>query len=256
MPGRMTRRLTAHVVVVAAAAALAGGVRAQTDPFPDLVARLEAAAVNGKVDAIRVERVNAMRMLAGAAGPRADLLRYTVAYGAWRLAFAASVSPADQAAMLEDAEAQLQRVLTASPDDVESLALMSAVEGARIAQNPDLGMTLGMKSSMQIDRALRLAPLNPRVLVMSGLALYNTPPEYGGSIADAEKKLAAALAAFAKEPASKPWPNWGRFDAHVWLGQARAHRGDKAGARIEYEAALAIAPQSDWVRYALLPLVK
>ncbi len=251
-----SRGLAAAIAIGAFSAATGGHAQAQPDPFTDLVGRLETAAINGKVDAIRTERVNAMRMLAGAAGPRADLLRYTVAYGAWRLAFATSVPPADQVAMLEDAEAQLQRVLATSPDDAESLALISAVEGARIAQNPDLGMTLGMKSSMQIDRAQRLAPSNPRVLVMSGLALYNTPPEYGGSIPDAEKKLTAALAAFAKEPASKPWPNWGRFDAHVWLGQARAHRGDKAGARAEYEAALVIAPQSDWVRYALLPLVK
>jgi hypothetical protein len=242
--------------VAGVATAFGARSRAQADPFADLVTRLETAAINGKEDAVRTERVNAMRMLAGAGGARADALRYTVAYAAWRLAFGTSVTPADQVTMLEEAEAQLQRVLSTSPDDVESLALMSAVEGARIAHNPDLGMTLGMKSSMQIDRALRLAPSNPRVLVMSGMALFNTPPEYGGSIPDAETKLRAALAAFTKEPVSKPWPNWGRFDAHVWLGQARAHRGDKAGARTEYDAALAIAPQSDWVRLALLPLVK
>ena len=41
-----------------------------------------------------------------------------------------------------------------------------------------------------------------------------------------------------------PWPNWGRFDAHVWLGQALGKRGDKSGALAEYNKALALAPGS------------
>jgi len=53
----------------------------------------------------------------------------------------------------------------------------------------------------------------------------------------------------------QPWPNWGRFDAHAWLGQALARHGDNAGARAEYAAALRIAPSSEWVRTMLLPQV-
>ena len=56
-----------------------------------------------------------------------------------------------------------------------------------------------------------------------------------------------------REPAGRPWPNWGRFDAHAWLGQALGARGDKAAARAEYDAALAIWPGSHWVKNVLIP---
>jgi len=53
---------------------------------------------------------------------------------------------------------------------------------------------------------------------------------------------------FEKEPASKAWPSWGRFDAHLWLGQLLAERGDAAGARTAYAAALSLAPNSARVK--------
>jgi tetratricopeptide (TPR) repeat protein len=107
-----------------------------------------------------------------------------------------------------------------------------------------------------LDRAVRLGPANPRALLISGQSALNTPPEYGGSAARAEGLFRAALKGFDAQPANAPWQNWGRFDAHAWLGQALAARGDKAGARAEYEKALAIAPDSGWVRFSLLPAVK
>ena len=76
---------------------------------------------------------------------------------------------------------------------------------------------------------------------------------FGGSEKDAEDLLRKAIARFGTEPENKPFPNWGRFDAHAWLGQVLAKRGDKQGARAEYARALEIAPQSGWVKYVLLP---
>jgi tetratricopeptide (TPR) repeat protein len=107
-----------------------------------------------------------------------------------------------------------------------------------------------------LGKALGIEPNNPRLLVFRGQSLLNTPPEYGGSIKDAEAALRRALEAFDAEAAAKPWPNWGRFDAHAWLGQALAARHDNAGARAEYAKALTIAPDSAWVKYSLLPQVK
>jgi Flp pilus assembly protein TadD len=222
-----------------------------------LVSRLEAAALSDKADAVKAERINALRMLATTTDPgRAEALRYTVAYAAWRVAFSPNLNRTEQIAMLEDADAQLTRLLETRPDDVEAMVLLGAVIGARIGHSPDMGMTLGMRSSQLSERAYRLAPANPRVLLVTGQGLFHTPPEYGGSVQQAEARFKAALAAFEKEPKTKAWPNWGRFDAHAWLGQALAQRGDKAGARAQYEAALTIAPASAWVRYALLPQVK
>ena len=227
------------------------------DDVAAVISRLEAAALADKTEVVKAERLNALRMIAATNDPhKVATLRYTVAYAALRIAFAPKLQASEQMAMLQDAEVQLETLLQSHRDDVEALALLAAVTGARIGHSPELGMTLGMKSSQLSQRVFQLAPTNPRVLVVTGQGLLHTPPEYGGSVQQAEARFRAAIAEFAKEPATKPWPNWGRFDAHVWLGQVLARRGDKAGARAQYEAALAIAPESGWVRFSLLPQVR
>jgi predicted negative regulator of RcsB-dependent stress response len=39
----------------------------------------------------------------------------------------------------------------------------------------------------------------------------------------------------------------------VWLGQALLQKGDRTGARAEYDKARGLAPNSGWLRYVLLP---
>lgn len=228
------------------------------DPkWTSFVTTLESAALAGRMDELKRARVEMLRSLATAPDDaRAPQLRYTIAYAGMRMAFAPSVPEAEQLAMIEDAMAQLNAVLKASPNDVEAMALLAGVMGSRIGKSPELGPTLGPQSSQMLDRAVHLGPTNPRALLISGQAALNTPPEYGGSASRAEGLFRAALKAFDAQAANAPWPNWGRFDAHAWLGQALAARGDKAGARAEYEKALAIAPDSGWVRFSLLPAVK
>ena len=127
------------------------------------------------------------------------------------------------------------------------------MHGLQISHAPELAMALGTQSDAEMAHATGLEPTNPRVLVLDAIGRFNTPPEYGGSISAAETILRRALSLFDREAVGKPWPNWGRFDAHAWLGQALADRHDVAAARAEYESALKLAPNSKWVRLELLP---
>jgi len=234
--------------------------RAQTAPSADVTAivdKLDVATRNDDAAGVKEARRAWLRLLAGTNTPdRTALLRYAVAYADFRLAVMPGTSQKDQGDMLKEATAHLEAATKANPRDAEALGLLSSVYGLQIGLSPDLGMTLGPLSSDVLDRALSIAPNNPRLQVIRGETLFHTPPEYGGSKKEAEAALRHALDLFDKEPVNKPWPNWGRFDAHVWLGQALADRNDKAGARAEYEKALQIAPNSAWVKYSLLPAVK
>lgn len=252
----MSRCLSLIAVVALAGAPL--GARApvtQQSPAADLdaiVQRLEPAALAGYVPDVIDARLACLRLLPASPAPdRAALIRYTVAYAAWRVVFSPALSPKDQASFVDDAAVQLNEAIKLSPRFAEALGLLAAVEGAHIARAPELGMTLGPESSAILSRALALEPDNPRLLLFRGQALYNTPPEYGGSVKDAETTFQRALQAFDREPPTKAWPNWGRFDAHAWLGKALADRHDSAGARAEYTKALAIAPDSMWVKTML-----
>ncbi len=257
----MVRQLHANwIAAVAAAVVIAAPVtRAQTPPSDEwttLTTTLEHAVESDNATIIKDQRVAALRMLA--ANPpseRALLIRYTIAYADWKLAFVPTLSAKEQSDHVAEGVQYLKAALAANPNFAEGLALMTGLYGAQIAKNFDLGMTLGPESEDLLQRALAIAPSNPRVLLLRGSDIFHTPPEYGGSVKEAEALYRRSLDAFAKEPASKPWPNWGRYDAHVLLGQLLAGRGDKAGAKAEYEAALVIAPDSGYVRYSLLPQV-
>jgi hypothetical protein len=225
---------TASLTVIALAVAVFVPVTMQSSVVPQtpdpkwtwFVTTMESAALAGRVDELKRARVEMLRSLATAPNDaRAPQLRYTIAYAAMRMAFAPSVPEAEQIAMIEDAMAQLNAVLKASPNDVEAMALLAGVMGARIGKSPELGPTLGPESSQMLDRATRLSPTNPRALLISGQGALNTPPEYGGSASRAEGLFRAALKAFDAQPANAPWPNWGRFDAHAWLGHRRHGAG-------------------------------
>jgi tetratricopeptide (TPR) repeat protein len=228
-------------------------------PAADLqsvTAKLEQAAMNGNAGDLKAARAACVAMLnASPTASNAALIRYTIAYADWRLAFSPALSEKEQNEMIEDAKAQLVKAKHDDPWFAEELALLSAVYGGQIARNPDLGQTLGPDAAETLANAVGAAPSNPRVLMMQGLTSIHAPAEYGGDPRRGEEQLHASLKAFDAAGANAPWPNWGRFDTLVFLGQALAARGDTEGARNAYKATLEISPNNARVK-ALLAALK
>jgi tetratricopeptide (TPR) repeat protein len=220
-----------------------------------LIDRLERAALEGATKELRAIRSELQgRVTAGADEP---MVRYMLAYVAFRTVNLPDVPDAERTDLLNDAVSQLQQVVKRNPKDAEAHALLGSLYGLQIAQSPIVrGMTLGPRASGALDRAAEIAAENPRVLLLQGVSAYNTPAMFGGGVEKAERLLRRSLERFAVEPANKPWPDWGQFDAHAWLGQALLQRGDRAGARAEYDKARALAPNSGWLRYVLIPALE
>ncbi len=226
-----------------------------TEEWPRIVDDLERSALEGDAAGLR-RALEACRRLRTSAPPaRQPLVNYAVAYGAWRLVYLRDVPAAEHEALLEEAVKSLEESLRLDPRSGDANALLAGVHGAQIAGSPRLGMRLGFRIGSLTRTAKAEEPNNPRVALQEGLSAFHTPVAFGGSLEKAESSLRRALTLFEQEPPSRPWPNWGRFDAHVWLGQTLLKKGDRAGARAEYEAALALAPKSEWVRHVLLPQV-
>jgi cytochrome c-type biogenesis protein CcmH/NrfG len=177
-----------------------------------------------------------------------------VAYASYRMAVLPDVADNERKELLSDAVSQLQQVVKRHPKDAEAHALLGSVYGLQIAESPVVrGMTLGPRASGALDRAAGIDGGNPRVLLLQGVSAFNTPAMFGGGTDKAEQLLRRSLDRFAVEPPDKAWPNWGRFDAHAWLGQVLLQKGDRAGARAEYDKARVLAPNSGWLRYVLMP---
>ena len=158
----------------------------------------------------------------------------------------------DVGPLIERADSILERSthLAAIP---ESHALRSGLLGMMIGSSPIKGMTLGPKSGAEMERAVELAPENPRVWLVRGIGAIHTPSMFGGGLDKSEEYLKKAIDLFANDKPQPPAPGWGLAEAHVWLGQVYAKQAKKELARAEYQKALAIEPNEMWTRTTLLP---
>src|SRR5688572_3772874 len=87
-------------------------VQSASPEWTALTTRLETAALADDAEGVKAARVECLRLLAASPSPeRATILRYTVAYAAWRLAFTPKLAAAEQVALLSDAETQLKAVV-------------------------------------------------------------------------------------------------------------------------------------------------
>ncbi|MCY3745491.1 MAG: tetratricopeptide repeat protein [Acidobacteria bacterium] len=221
----------------------------------ELTERLERAALAGSGQELRAVRMDLLRQLIHPAeqAPGGSLLEYAIAYAGWRLANLSEVPNREQADFLDDAVERLETLVNVDPECAEAQALLGSLYGLQIGREPSRGAVLGVRASAALDRAAAAAPDSPRVPLLQGISAFHKPARFGGGLDSAERLLRHSLDLFSREPPDQPWPNWGRFDAHAWLGQTLARRNDPSGARAEYEAALSLAPDSGWVKFVLLP---
>ena len=252
----MVRHRSRSLIVAALASTIV--VSAAQEPpsaWPQLHARMEQAALSDDAATLRQVRAAWLQILsASPANGQVPLVRYAVAYAGWRMAFNPMVPGKEQEALLDEAVDQLTQAVKAHDRFAEGYGLLAGVYGAKIGKSPMIrGMTLGPRAGATMDRAATLEPDNPRIVLQQGVSAFNTPAMFGGGNAKAETLLRRSIELFEHEPADRPWPNWGRFDAHAWLGQTLLKKGDAAGARAEYEKAQAIAPRSGWLRFVLMP---
>ncbi|HYM59918.1 MAG TPA: hypothetical protein VEZ11_03380 [Thermoanaerobaculia bacterium] len=221
------------------------------------IAGLESAYLSGDEPGIRAAIQSLQSISQSATNPKQhELVEYAIAYANWRLMYLPGTTADDRKALLGDGRNRLEAVLKSNPKNAEAHALLGSLLGAQIAFERGRAAELGMRSSRERQAARDLEPGNPRVLLLEGTSLFHTPPEYGGGPDVAEPILRHALQAFESEPVERPWPNWGRFDAHVWLGQLLEKAGKREAARSEYLEAQKLAPRSAYIRVILLPRVQ
>jgi tetratricopeptide (TPR) repeat protein len=105
------------------------------------------------------------------------------------------------------------------------------------------GAGAARRARRDVARALRLAPRNPRVLMVDGMSDYQLAPELGGNKERALAKLRQAVVAFETERAgTEPLPGWGGAEAYLLLARDLLEHGEAVRAREALEHALLLAP--------------
>jgi tetratricopeptide (TPR) repeat protein len=138
---------------------------------------------------------------------------------------------------------RLNHVLVLDTGSAEALALQSACLALQSRLDPWRSPLAAPLSLARINKALTLAPHNPRVLLLSALASRDRPKFFGGDTGEAFSLLQRSVSAFERQGGqSDGMPGWGAADAFTDLAQDYLARGEAVAARNVLERALLLAP--------------
>ena len=148
----------------------------------------------------------------------------------------------------ERCASSLDRAVQANKNFADALALQSACLGMLADLTPWRAPLAGSKSRSLMERALRLAPRNPRVLLLDAMGAFERAPN-GEDKDRALAKLKKAIVALENERQDLLHvPGWGLADAYAYLGRVCLDKGDTVAARDALEHALLAAPQFEQAR--------
>lgn len=104
-------------------------------------------------------------------------------YAAYSLSMAFYMEPdaAKREPLVEKVDQWIARADSLSPDNAEIYVVKNMASTLHININPMVnGQKYGPLASMQLEKAKKLDPENPRVYMREGLSLYFTPAQWGG----------------------------------------------------------------------------
>jgi tetratricopeptide (TPR) repeat protein len=219
----------------------AGGVRAQEMDAADLEGRIEYAYFTADANALRNLVGATQNSLAkGSSGALVHYQRGHVQYRLGQVLEAQNDAKAPQAfSACVDA---LGEAIDADKQFAEAYALQAAcytnlaqLKAWKVAVDLPLG-------GSRLDKALKLAPKNPRVALLDALSDYQRPRGLGGDRQRACSKFEKAVQLFDVSQEATQLPGWGAADAYLYVGRCLGEGGDVLGARNALERALIIAP--------------
>ncbi len=225
----------------------------KTAHFTEARKQLEQAVVDQDIDRIVMSR-NQFNSFLDERDLRAQA-HYFIGLAGYRLrTLPSELDKKQKEQYLDEAIDHLEKAIELKNDFAEAHALLSGSYGMKASGGMFAGMKYGPKSNKQIDKALELAPDNPRVLMLDGTGLLFTPSMFGGDTEKAVTQFQKAAKQFEKfTPEDPTMPHWGRVEVYAWLGQAYEEEGQYEEAMQAYEKALELDPEYGWVKYYLLP---
>ena len=118
------------------------------------------------------------------------------------------------------AQSQIDAGMKLRPDDSEFMVLQMLVYYGKMALDPMSAMQLLTQVNELTDKALSIAPDNPRIYLERAEAVMNMPPAFGGGPEAARPLLLEALEKFDTFVPDDPLaPDWGRDRCEILLNQ-------------------------------------
>lgn len=192
----------------------------------------------------------------GGEGKDAKWRSYYAALAAYRLALLARSDEARAWPYAQRCVDGLNRTLILDTLSAEALALQSACLALQSNLDPWRSPLAAPLSLARIDKALRIAPDNPRVLLLGALGARDRPSLFGGDRQQAFALMQRAVSSFERQSAAqRTLPGWGAADAFTDLAQDYLRLGNALAARNVLERALLVAPDFTQARHLMAEIV-
>jgi hypothetical protein len=177
-------------------------------------ARVEMDRALRDMDPVRIDRTIVMLDRALVAFPDDPYLLHYRGYALyWKAAGAFMGGKKEQATpFVKEGLANLAKSADRLPW-AETIQLEASMNGFLIAIDPGNGPTLGPLTGRLTAEATKLAPDNPRVLLLQAYLAEATPPSMGGGKTRAKELASRAVAAFANDHPGPLAPAWGKDEA-------------------------------------------
>jgi tetratricopeptide (TPR) repeat protein len=214
--------------------------------------------------AYQVEDINSLRDLiqnltAQVKNSGADIsLRYHLAHAQYRFGqLSRARRSADAAAAFADCIDELKPALDDTVKSVESMALQSACYTELADVKMLEAVLLRSRAAERLKTAEKLAPRNPRVVLLSAVQDLGRAKRGSPDRQHAFARLQLAAQLFDDSSATNiDSPGWGHAEAYLALGRELQARGDHLGARNWLEKALIAAPEYKAAQRQLASLAK
>ena len=182
-------------------------------------ARVQLERPRPSIDTAMLSRVEVMLDRALVAFPNDAYVLHYRGYAAYRRTIALiGDNPSKASAALATAMDSFSRSADKLPWP-ETFALLATTYGLAIRFDQSRAMELGQQIGGLQAQAMQLGPNNPRVALILGEAMANTPTEYGGGMDKAKALLTRAIALFETDKPAPLAPTWGREEAKSQLAE-------------------------------------
>ncbi len=230
------------------------GIRAEEKATVDShilkIKALQQEAVD-KGDIEKLKEISSKLERLSTFGDKEWLVNYYLALNSYRIGTIAYDNKEMSEKYIESAKETVQKSIKGKDDFSESHALFSSILGIEIGSKPQLGMINGMKSAKAIEKAKKLDPENPRAYMIDGTGKLYTPKMFGGGVDKAIALFEKAAELFKKEKDRGIYPDWGKDEIYVWLGNAYKEKEEDSTATEFYKKALEVNPECGWAKELL-----
>ena len=182
---------------------------------------------------------------------------YFIAFANWQLAFVTFNNREGAKKIIAEALQHLTSATGLDENLIEAYGVARRCQYWRFMLDPGAGKAAWTESQSALEQARALAPQHPVVVLEEAIDLFYKPPQIGGSQSQGLERFHAALASMeAWRPGDMAYQKWWHATAHMFFGQACLGAAQPEEADKAFHAALALEPDFEYVKRAMLPMTQ